>query len=163
MVRASAPDQRRGNANKGSLSDKPEVIKPTNVLPVSVPPAPDSFAQFEGAQFAMANELWLDIWTAGGDFYQPATDRFVIERYVALQVRRQKLIHQLEREGYTGVGSQGQMVAHPAARLVLDIEAKLPVLEDRLGLNPDARLRLGLAVAETKSRLDKFREDEDAV
>ena len=160
MARASNPEHRRGNANPRSLAERPEEIKPTNILAPIVPPIPASLERLKGQDKAMAADLWDAIWTAGGSAYHPATDRLVVERYISLTVRRDKLLRTLEHEGYVTTGSQGQDVAHPAARLVLDIEGKLPALEDRLGLSPEARLRLGITGAEAKSKLDKFREDE---
>jgi len=159
-MRAANPETRKGHNNNGTIADNTPVRKGTNVLASVVPPVPAGLGQFKGDYLVQAESLWNTIWEAGGDFYVAATDAHIIERYVSLQVRRAKLLATLEHEGYVTVGSQGQDVAHPAARLVLDIEGKLPPLEDRLGLSPEARLRLGLAAAETKSRLDKFREDE---
>ena len=40
--------------------------------------------------------------------------------------------------------------------MVNDLEGKLTTLEDRLGLNPEARLRLGITAVEHKTRLDAF-------
>lgn len=161
MTRASAPSERRGKANEHALAEKPQETRASNVLAVSIPPHPASFSDLKRPYRLQAEAIWSDIWTAGHGFYQEATDAYVIERYVSLQVRRAKLMATLEHDGYITTGSQGQDVAHPAARLLLDIEGKLPALEDRLGLSPEARLRLGLAVAETKSKLDAFREEEE--
>jgi P27 family predicted phage terminase small subunit len=147
----------KGNARESSA---PEVM-PTNVLALSVPKAPSSFKELSRPYRVQADSIWTAIWTAGHGFYNEATDLYVIERYVSLQVRRAMLMARLELDGYITEGSQGQDVAHPAARLLLDVEGKLPALEDRLGLSPEARLRLGLAVAETKSKLDAFREEAD--
>jgi P27 family predicted phage terminase small subunit len=159
MTRAQNPASRRGNANEHSLAEKPRETEATNVLELAIPTAPASFGDLKRPYRLKAYALWTDIWTAGHGFYLEATDAYIIERYVSLQVRRAKLMAILEDEGYVTEGSQGQDVAHPAARLLLDIEGKLPALEDRLGLSPEARLRLGLAVAETKSKLDAFREE----
>ena len=45
-------------------------------------------------------------------------------------------------------GSQGQDVLSPMGRHALSLEASLAKLEDRLGLSPAARARLGLAQAQ---------------
>lgn len=147
----------KGNARDAGA----ETVQPTNVLALAIPSPPPTFKELSRPYRLQAESLWTDIWTAGWGFYNEATDRYVIERYVSLQVRRAHLMARLELDGYITEGSQGQDVAHPAARLLLDVEGKLPALEDRLGLSPEARLRLGLAVAETKSRLDAFREEAD--
>jgi len=125
-----------------------------------LPELPATLAELGFNDKTYATTLWDDIWQTGHGFYRESTDKYIIERYVGLQVRRAKLIALLEIEGYVTLGSQGQEVAHPAARLLNDVEGKLPALEDRLGLSPEARLRLGLAAAETKSKLDAFIDDE---
>lgn len=51
-----------------------------------------------------------------------------------------------------------QRPVHPAARLVGDAEIKLIAVEDRLGLNPQTRLRLGISAVEHKTKLDAFLE-----
>jgi len=98
---------------------------------------------------------WIEVWTAGAGVYQP-TDTYVIERYCSLQERRRNLMDLVEAQGWLTTGSTGQVVVHPAARMVADIEGRLSSLEDRLGLNPEARLRLGITAVEHQSRLDAF-------
>jgi len=147
----------KGNATK-SVTPAPVA---SNVLPLDVPPTPPSFKDMAVPYQRQADDMWADIWSAGHGFYQVTTDAFVIERYVSMQMRRSKIMATLELDGWTSVGSQGQEILHPLARLLLDIEGKLPALEDRLGLSPEARIRLGLAVAETKSKLDAFRDEID--
>jgi len=101
---------------------------------------------------------WIEVWTAGSGVYQ-VTDSYVIERYCSLQERRRNLTDLVEAQGWLTTGSTGQVVVHPAARMVADIEGRLSSLEDRLGLNPEARLRLGITAVEHKSRLDAFLSD----
>ena len=151
MSRAKAPEARTGNANGPA---GPPAPAPENVLsPAPIPDPPDHLGP-------IGRRYWRDVWEAGAKVYRPETDAAVIDRYCSLQERRIKFLRVLESDGYTTVGSQGQTVAHPAAKLLSDVETKLTPLEDRLGLSPEARIRLGLAVTETKSRLDAFLEDE---
>jgi len=131
-------------------------VPPENILPIVVPPLPEGLKALPHDQRREATAVWENLWTLGHGFYLPETDGYVVERYAVLQARRTHLLEILNAEDYTTIGSQGQQVAHPAARLLLDVEAKLLPLEQVLGLNPEARLRLGLAVAETKSKLDAF-------
>jgi P27 family predicted phage terminase small subunit len=106
-----------------------------------VPDLPPTLDALKGVQRDRATEMWSALWLAGDGLYE-ATDGFLVERYVSLQVRRIRLLAILEHEGMLAVGSQGQPTAHPAVRIVSDIEAKLVGLEDRLGLTPDSRKRL---------------------
>lgn len=104
--------------------------------------------------------IWAMVWQLGNGVYT-ASDTFVIERYASLQSRRVAMLAVLEREGEFSSGAAGQVVAHPAAKLLADIETKLVGLEDRLGLNPEARVRLGVAQVEARSKLDEFLADDE--
>lgn len=152
MTRAKNPEARQGNA-RGPASAPPALPTPTAAQPVLYDP-PSTLGD-------VGRRVWAEVWAAGSGAYVYATDRYVVERYAQLQERREDLLGVLAREGYTVEGSQGQVVAHPAARLLADVETKLTPLEDRLGLNPEARLRLGLAAHEMRSALDRFLDDDD--
>jgi P27 family predicted phage terminase small subunit len=105
---------------------------------------------------AKSAALWLSVWTAGGDAYSPRTDAHIIERYATLHQRRDELMQMLEDDGMITNGSQGQTVLHPAARFLSDVEKAMSGLEDKLGLNPESRLRLGISAIEKESKLDQF-------
>ena len=123
-------------------------------LPLPVPDTPSTLGPI-GAS------CWTNVWTLGAGVYQP-TDVNVIERYCALHERRHRLLVIVEADGWLSTGSTGQCVVHPAARMVSDIEGRLATLEDRLGLKPEARLRLGITAVEHRSKLDAFLEGGDA-
>jgi len=129
------------NARQGNANSTP-TIDTTNVVAVPVPDPP-------GALGEVGSELWVRVWTAGAKAYQPATDAFIIERYCSLQERRSTLLGVITVEGWLATGSTGQVVVHPAAKLLSEVEGRLGPIEDRLGLNPEARLRLGLQRSST--------------
>jgi P27 family predicted phage terminase small subunit len=62
----------------------------------------------------------------------------------------------LKDEGMVTVGSTGQQVLHPAARFIAETEKMMSGLEDKLGMNPESRLRLGISAIEKESKLDQF-------
>jgi len=95
------------------------------------------------------------LWLGAGSAYN-LTDGRVVARYVDLTLRRDSFLATLAAEGWTVTGSQGQDVQHPLARLVEGLEQKLQGLEDRLGLSPESRLRLGLSAVEGQSKLQAF-------
>ena len=106
--------------------------------------------------------LWNNIWELGGPsgVYHPVADYGVIARYIEFQQRRTDLSARLASEGWTEVGSQGQTVQHPAARMLSDVEAKLVPLEDRLGLSPQARHTVQVGHVQAKNALEKWLEGE---
>ena len=131
---------------KSHASTTPTITRSS--LPLPVPDAPATLGPI-GAS------CWTNVWTLGAGVYQP-TDVNVIERYCSLHERRHRLLVLVEAEGWLTTGSTGQVVVHPAARMVNDLEGRLATLEDRLGLNPEARLRLGITAVEQQTRLSAF-------
>ena len=119
-----------------------------STAPMVIPDPPSSLGP-------IGSDLWTEVWASGHGVYQP-TDSCVIERYCSLHERRHHLLELVEIEGWLTTGSTGQIVVHPAARMVGDLEGRLSNLEDRLGRNPEARLRLGITAVEHQSRLDAF-------
>lgn len=99
--------------------------------------------------------VWDELWVLGNGVYAP-TDVHILERYCSLIDRRHNLLEIVESEGWMSKGSTGQSVVHPAARMVGDIEGKLSALEDRLGLNPESRMRLGITAVEHQNKLEAF-------
>lgn len=124
-------------------------IEVNHLTTYTAPPAPETLSP-------RATEVWEEVWDAGRDAYNVRTDGNVIARYAEMTDRRESLLRVVASEGWTTVGSSGQIVAHPAARLIAEVDSKLQALEDRLGLNPEARIRLGIATVEQKSRLQEF-------
>lgn len=121
--------------------------------PPAIPAPPDDLGP-------VGVEVWNAVWSAGGSAYVEATDRWPIHRYAQFQERRVALLKIVEDEGWTAEGSKGQIIQHPAARVLNDVEGKLVPLEDRLGLSPEARLRLGITAAHARSALDAFLSDD---
>lgn len=144
MSRAKAEPLR--NASKSLKAVPPE---PVNLATQDLPPVPTHLT-------SAAKAVWHSVWAAGGDSYSAKTDAYVIERYATLHARRAELMQMLEDDGMVSVGSQGQTVLHPAARYLSDVESAMSKLEDKLGLNPESRLRLGISAIEKESKLDQF-------
>jgi P27 family predicted phage terminase small subunit len=134
------------SARQGNNSTKLTIPQNTTIVPIPDPP---------GTLGPWGSHLWRELWTAGRAVYAE-TDNHIIERYCSLSERRRTLLSLVEEEGWLAVGSTGNTIQHPAARLITEIETRLGPIEDRLGLNPESRLALGLTAIAHKSRLDEF-------
>ena len=128
--------------------NRTNVVEMKHHAHIIIPDTPKSFK-------ALAVKRWTEIGEAGRTAYQH-TDSHVIERYVSLLVRRRELLEMIEAEGWLSTGSTGQTTIHPAAKLLEQTEGKLGPLEDRLALNPESRLRLGISQVESQSKLASF-------
>lgn len=119
----------------------------------TTPPCPDTVTD---------SETWDAVWMLGGPegVYHAVADYETIKRWCQLVERRDGMLAELARVGWTGVGSQGQTVAHPLARLVADVESKLVPLEDRLGLNPQARHTIQVGRTKALSALEEWLADD---
>jgi P27 family predicted phage terminase small subunit len=109
---------------------------------------------------AVGQQVWDDLWSFGEGAYHPVSDRYVVARYCELQELRATYLKQLSEEGWLTVGSKGQQAVHPLARLLQNLDRSLQGLEDRLGLNPESRIRLSIGRIEAKSKLDAFLDDD---
>ena len=92
------------------------------------------------------------------------TDLGVIERLWQLYDERDRA-YQGYRRSRLVTGSQGQLVLNPLGRMYLDLEGKIQALEDRIGLSPMARLKLGITFGQAHASLDdlnrRMNEDSD--
>jgi len=152
MSVAKPPEERMGNPRTADVEKvKAEIVDMEWVTPEP----PGSIEDIT---------LWANVWELGGPtgVYHAVADYGLVQRYVELMERRQKMQTLLELEGYVVVGSQGQDVQHPAARIISDIEGRLIPIEDRLGLSPQSRhtILIGRAKA-AKSEFEKWNEEED--
>ena len=146
MSRPKPATSRQGNSN-----NKVMISRATSLAPVPDPP---------GTLGPYGANLWRQLWESGRGVYAE-TDRMILERYCSLSERRRLLLSVLEDEGFLTQGSQGQTVAHPAARLVTEVESRLGPIEDRLGLSPESRMALGLTAIAHQDALTTFLEGGD--
>ncbi|MGD9705230.1 MAG: phage terminase small subunit P27 family [Acidimicrobiia bacterium] len=126
---------------------RPATRTATRTTP-SAPPAPPQPLS------PAALVVYESVWSASPG-YKP-TDARVIARYADLTARRSEMLAILAVEGWTCPGGSGQPVAHPLAKIVDATEGKLSTLEDRLGLSPESRIRLGLGPVAPVSKLTAF-------
>ncbi len=73
---------------------------------------------------------------------------------------RERLDRQFRRSPFV-TGSTGQTVAHPSAKLVASLDGRIVALEDRFGITPLARMKLGIAVGEAALSLEDLNSEFD--
>ena len=94
-------------------------------------------------------ESWNDLWSspmAGAKVLQPS-DAFALRRLFTYRHRLLDALDALDAEPIV-VGSMGQPTLSPWAQEVHRLEAALSKLEDKFGLTPMARMRLGVSFEE---------------
>lgn len=109
----------------------------------------------------LPSKRWAEYW--GSDIAQladVATDRSAIERLFTLYDERERAYRAYRRERFV-TGSQGQIVAHPAVRLVNRFDKEIRQLEIQFGLTPRARLQLGITFGKTMGDLNRALAEED--
>ena len=98
---------------------------------------------------------WNGYW--GSDVSRLATDETlpVVRRLHDLRDERRLLFEGIRKSGARlTLGHKGQPRANPLYRVVLEIDAEIRMLEDRLGLSPLSRLQLGVALGDAGRSLD---------
>jgi hypothetical protein len=82
----------------------------------------------------------------------------------ALYDERERAYRAYRRERLV-TGSTGQLLLNPLRRAMSNFDSEIRQLEDRFGLNPLARARLGIQIGEaarTLADLNRMLEDDDA-
>jgi P27 family predicted phage terminase small subunit len=90
------------------------------------------------------------------------TDLPALRRLFSLYDERERALRAYRRERLV-VGSTGQPVINPMAKVMVALDTEIRALEDRFGLSPAARIRLGIALGEAKKTLEDMNRglDED--
>lgn len=101
----------------------------------------------------IGTEMWWELWESGQGVYK-RTDRRLIGQFCFTHEKITELQRTISKEGMITTGSQGQLVPHPAAKLLAEMETKVLKMSESLGLTPEARIRLGLNSVDLQSKLD---------
>ena len=128
--------QRRGGA-KGQEVEPAKPLVGMNLVPD--PPA---------GLMQETKDIWFALWDTDVAMSWRPSDVLVVRRYVSLLDERARHDAQLHVEGHVVAGSRGQDTAHPLLSRLAQIDTQLTQLEDRLGLSPLSRSRLGLVTAQ---------------
>ena len=110
--------------------------------------------QLAGRTLKSTKIWWEEFWTSDlSSAIDIKSDLPVIQRLASLMDERERIYKQAKKERLV-TGSQGQVVLNPLYHALLKIDAEIRNLEDRIGLNPKARVQLGISIGQAKKTLD---------
>jgi P27 family predicted phage terminase small subunit len=99
-------------------------------------------------------ERWEDFWGSPLAHQVETSDYGSLRRLFGLYDELDRLWDALNETGRVVIGSQGQPRPNPLFKQVESFQAEARQLEDRFGLSPLARLRLGITFADAAASLD---------
>ena len=128
--------QRRGRNDAGALAI------PTAAQIPAPPPG----------LLGVTKKAWQAFWAAPTAALVVDSDRTALDRLFSLYDEHTRLWRAARRRRLVD-GSQGQPVLNPLYRQADTLRAEILALEDRFGLSPMARLKLGAALGEARRSL----------
>ena len=109
--------------------------------------------QFRG-RYLKNTKLWWDaFWSSDlATAIDTKSDQSAVYRLATLIDERER-IYKTAKKDRLVTGSKGQVVLNPLYSALLKIDAEIRQLEDRLGMNPKARVSLGIQIGQMKKSL----------
>lgn len=131
-------------------------VKPLEVVAVS-----DVSPQFRAPDGLLpeATQIWDQTLELARAHLMP-TDMFQARRWIHWVNEWLKAVARIDEVGVTITGSLGTTVTNPDVYYLKTCEAAIIHAETVMGLNPQARMRLGITYAEEQSALAKLKEIE---
>lgn len=102
---------------------------------------------------AVTRGEWRGFWAGPLASLVVDSDLPTLARLFECRDRRRRYLAKVDEDGPLVEGSTGQQVAHPLLRQVSILDGEVRQLEDRFGLSPMARLRLGAQLGDAKRSL----------
>ncbi len=124
-------------------------ITSTAVQPTSSPPEP------RRSWLAATKRAHAAYWSDTISSLATPAARVVVRRYFDLLDERDRALAAVRRQRHTH-GSTGQLVMHPSAGFLIQLEQAIGKLENELGIGPAARSRLKLEAASTEDTLARL-------
>ena len=135
----------QGNPGGRKLPSMVETVSISTQIPI-----PPAYLRREG------RELWQLIWSHCARWLNPITDRGIILRYCEFIDERDAIRDVIAEEGSVSRGYNDQPRPHPLFNRLGVIERQMTQLEDRLGLNPSERGRMGHTEVKAESALERL-------
>jgi P27 family predicted phage terminase small subunit len=113
----------------------------------------------------VTRDNWNSYWSSRLAQSVDASDMPAIIRLFTMHDERERAYRAYRKERLV-LGSKGQMVISPLARVMTTLDAEIRQMEDRLGMTPKARAQLGISFTEavkSMSQLNAALEVDDEV
>lgn len=123
--------------------------------PVAEPPAPPK------TLLAPTAKSWTAFWESEAAALVLPADLPALERLFELRDERARCMR-VARSARLVPGSTGQAALNPLYKLIPTLDAEIRQLEDRYGLTPMSRLKLGITFGEATRSLSDLNADTDA-
>jgi len=144
------PAARRQRRNKRGL----ELVDLASQKQPDVPPPPAGLLQ-------KTREAWTDFWGSEvAKVVDAATDRSTLIRLFTLKDERERCYRAVRKERLV-TGSRNQPVLNPLYRQLATLDSEIRQLEDRFGLTPQARAKLGLTLGSGRRTIEELNRDLD--
>ena len=99
---------------------------------------------------------WAGFWSSDlANYVKADSDAGALRRLFDMYDERERMVREY-RKGRMAKGSTGQLVVNPAAKEIASLDGRIGQLEDRFGLSPMARLKLGVKFGEALASLDQI-------
>jgi len=109
--------------------------------------------KLKGRYLKITKNWWEDFWNSDlASAVDTKSDQSAVYRLATLIDERERVYKQAKKERLV-VGSQGQVVLNPLYSAMLKLDAEIRQLEDRIGMNPKARVSLGISIGQAKKSL----------
>ena len=109
--------------------------------------------KLKGRYLKITKEWWEDFWNSDlASAVDTKSDQSAVYRLATLIDERERVYKQAKKDRLV-VGSQGQVVLNPLYSAMLKLDAEIRQLEDRIGMNPKARVSLGISIGQAKKSL----------
>lgn len=136
--------ERRQRRNRSDLG----VVQPSQL---SAPPP-------KGA-LVTTKQAWTELMASDLASAFIDTDIPTLHRLYSLIDERERAYRAVRKQGRMIDGSQGQKVIHPLLKQISVFDGEIRQLEDRYGLSPAARLRLGIQFNTYRQSLKEMNDD----
>jgi P27 family predicted phage terminase small subunit len=139
------------------VAKKPAQLRQRSNTPDAgvLPRAPSGMVPSANDQWRAGTvERWHEFWCSPLAQQVEASDYGSLRRLWGLYDELDRLWDAVEETGRVVVGSQGQPRPNPLFKQIEAFQAEARQLEDRFGLSPLARLRLGITFADAAASLD---------